>query len=160
MGIVQVFLQAESALVNLPGDILAHVTVVPGLVGFAGNLGFAPGVSQNETVLPGILVEPDLDRGILLVGFQELVGGVHNVHRQAGLMLAGAGEGHKKGGFRLGFLLGKTLGKVLLILRGKQILLVGGGVEYGGYLLVAIFYSLRCEVGVAVASLALSSKGF
>lgn len=49
------------------------------------------GIAKNEAVLPAVLHQPLLDRGVLLGSVQHLILGVHNVHGQAQLVLAGAG---------------------------------------------------------------------
>ena len=53
--------------------------------------------------------QPLVDRGLLLLLVQDLIARIHNIHRKAGLMLAGTGAGDPLGGPVLGLFLGETL---------------------------------------------------
>ena len=60
---------------------------------------------MDEAVPPGVGHEPLLGGGVLLLVGQILHVGVHDVHRQTQLVLAGAGNGHGLGRLHLGLLL-------------------------------------------------------
>src|SRR5215210_8581435 len=55
---LQKLLQAKVALLESFGVLHSHVAVMPGLPLVAGLILFAYRISQNEAVLPGMLLEP------------------------------------------------------------------------------------------------------
>ena len=77
----------------------SHIAVVPGLIDDTGDLAFVIGIAENKSIFPAVLHKPFLHGGIFLGLVQVLVADIHNIHRQAQLVLAG--PGHRDGFSRL-----------------------------------------------------------
>src|SRR5215204_4463200 len=86
---LQKLLQAQLALLESFRVLYSHVAVMPGLPLVAGLLLFAPGIGQNEPILPGVMLEPQVSTR-LREGHPELeaCGSVREVHRGTELVLA------------------------------------------------------------------------
>src|SRR5215211_2754680 len=67
----------------------SHVAVMPGLPLVARLLLLPPGIGHNESVLPGVMLEPPVGTR-LREGHPELIacGGIREVHRRTELVLA------------------------------------------------------------------------
>src|SRR5215212_10010147 len=86
---LQKLLQAQVALFDSSRVLYSHVAVMPGLPLVAGLLLFAQGIGQNISVLPGVLLEPQVSTR-LREGQPELVAcrSVREVDCGTELMLA------------------------------------------------------------------------
>ena len=105
----QVLLQADALFRDLLCGLFAHIAVMPGFIADAGQVAFIRRIPENEAVIGAVRHQPLLDRGLLLLLVQDLIARIHDIHRKAGLMLAGAGAGDPLGNQRLGLFLGETL---------------------------------------------------
>ena len=99
------FLEAETAFVYILGGLSAHIAIVPGLIDNSRYFAFINGVAENEAVAPGVFHKPLLGGGVCLKFIEVAVVGINNIHCQAQLMLAGAGNGNAAGGFNAGLLI-------------------------------------------------------
>src|SRR5215218_3760890 len=86
---LQKFLQAQVLLFESFRVFHSNVTVMPGLPLVAGLLLFASWISQNKSVLPGVMLEPRVSTR-LCEGHPDLVacGRVREINRGTELMLA------------------------------------------------------------------------
>ena len=121
LGLEELF-QALAGLPDGLGMVPAHVPVMPRLIDDAGDVLLLGGVTQDEPIRPAVLHQPLLGGGAGLGLVQDLVTGVHQVHGQPQLVLAGAGHSHLRGGLFLGLRLGEPLGHPCL----DQVLIKGG----------------------------------
>ena len=78
--------QTQTGLPDGLGIFPPDIPVMPGLVNNPRLLLLVRGIAKNEAVLPAVLHQPLLDRGVLLGSVQHLILGVHNVHGQAQLV--------------------------------------------------------------------------
>ena len=82
---------------------------MPRLVADAGDVALVGGVAQDEAVLGAVVDEPALGVGGLLGLVQLLVGGIHEIDGEGGLVLARAGAGDPEGSGLLGIGPGQAL---------------------------------------------------
>ena len=161
----QIFLQAQPALQHGPRRRLPHVAVMPRLIPHPGHRPLVRGIAQDEAVFHTVGHQPPLDRGVLLPLVQKLVGQVHDVHRQPGLVLAGSGAGHPPGGLFLRLLPYVAPGQPVLHLGGKQPLLgvpaSPGGADHGlkPRRPAIVHHPLKGGIGAAVHGVAVFELG-
>ena len=93
-GAAQVLLQGNAPLIDLLSRLAAYISGGPRLIYDAGNVGGAVGIAENKAVAPAIGHEPLLGGHTLLGLVQVPIVSVDDIHRQAQLMLTGAGNSH------------------------------------------------------------------
>lgn len=94
----QVLFQADALFHDLLCGLFAHIAIMPRFIADTGQVAFIRGIAENEAVIGAMRHQPLLDRGLLLLLVQDLIARIHNIHRKAGLMLAGTGAGDPLGG--------------------------------------------------------------
>ena len=107
---------------------------MPRLIHDARNVRLVRGIPQDESIPPAVFQQPFLHVSVLLIGVQQLIADVHNVHRQPQLMLAGARHRHLAPGFGLGVLQAVSLVHpfryLIIIKRFLEILCPIGGADH------------------------------
>ena len=98
--LLKIFFQAKALPMYGSGGVLPYIAVVSGLVDDPGDPGLVAGIAEDEAELPAVLHQPLLSRRGCLSGVQRPVAVIHDIHHQAGLMFAGAGNNGGFGGFR------------------------------------------------------------